>query len=215
MPSQGRGSAWRRWGTRGIALLGCSMIGACAREYRTAAPPFRDVESASDADRRTYCNDAALRFEEAGRTDTLADVATQVGLVPEAGSQAISEEDLVRGRVLAKVRVMKGDSFGDLGIRDSACWFAHGRLPDSVLSTFVSFEGKVLKTLPTQTHRERHEKAEVRWYPSYGKPGEPGKRSGLKIRLASLAPPAPLSPGALAWSTCTGGYCCSPISGHH
>ncbi len=212
MPSQRRGAVGR-WGVCWMTLLASWMATACKPTYRTPAPPFRDVETASDADRRRYCNDAALRFDERGQTDTVAEALTQVGLVPEAGSQAISEDDLAHGRVLAKVRIVKGDSFADLGVRDSACWFAHGRLPDSVLSTFVSFDGRVLVTLPTETHREKHAKAEVRWYPSYGKQKEGSRsRSPLPVKLAAFIGSRPLSPGALAWSTCTSGYCCSPIS---
>jgi hypothetical protein len=195
-------------------MLGAAIAGGCRTEYETPAPPFRDLGSASAADLRRYCNDSALRFDNAGLRDTLADEATQVGLVPEAGSQAISEEDLERGRVLAKIRVIKGSGFADLGVRDSACWFAKGRLPDSVLSTFISFSGETLGTFATLTHPEKHAKAEVHWYPSYGKdPG--GRRSGLSVRLASLTRPTRLASGALAWSTCTGGYCCSPISRNH
>jgi hypothetical protein len=216
MPSLWSGAVWRA-SVRSLAMLGASLVSACTPEYRTPAPPFRDLGSASAADLRSYCNDSALRFDEAGQKDTLADEATRVGLVAEEGSQAISEEDLVRGRVLAKIRVVKGSGFQDLGVRDSACWFAKGRLPDSVVSTFISFAGETLGTFATLTHaeRERHRKAEVRWYPSYGKPEDRGsKRSELPVRLASLVRAAPLAAGALAWSTCTGGYCCSPIKKH-
>lgn len=213
MPSQWSGAAWRA-GACSLAMLGAVIVGACGPGYETPAPPFRDVRSASAADLRRYCNDSALRFDNAGLKDTLADEATQVGLVPEAGSQAISEEDLVQGRVLAKVRVIRGSGFTDLGVRDSACWFAQGRLPDSVVSTFISFTGETLGTFATLTHAEKHTKAEVRWYPSYGKESG-GKRSGLSVRLVSLARPTRSSSGALAWSTCTGGYCCSPIIRPH
>lgn len=215
MPSQWRGAVWRA-GVCSIAMLGTLLISGCTSEYRTPAPPFRDPRSASAADLRRYCNDSALRFDAAGQKDTLADEATQVALVPEAGSHAISEEDLVRGRVLAKVRVVKGSGFQDLHVSDSACWFAQGRLPDRVTSTFISFAGETLDTFRTLTHAEKHTRAEVRWYPSYGKSEERGsKRSEPSVRLASLVRVAPLSAGALAWSTCTGGYCCSPIIRPH
>jgi hypothetical protein len=195
-------------------MLGASLVSACTPEYVTPAPPFRHLASASAGERRSYCNDSALRFDEAGRKDTLADAAAQVRLVPEEGSQAISEEDLVRGRVLAKVRVMTGAGFQDLKVIDSACWFAQGKLPDSVTSTFISFTGQILDSFATRTHvePERHKKAEVRWYPSDGKSEDRGsKRSELTVRLASLLRAAPLAPGPTAWSTCTSGYCCSPI----
>ena len=209
MPSQWRGAVCRA-GVCSIAMLGASIISGCAK-YRTPAPPFRDVGSASAADLRRYCNDSALRFDAARQKDTLADKATQVALVPEAGSQAISEEDLVRGRVLAKIRVVKG-GLQDPHVSDSACWFAKGRLPDSVISTFISFAGETLGTSRARTHAEKHTKAEVHWYPLSGKPEDRGsKRSELPVRLASLVRVAPLSAGALAWSTCTGGYCCSAI----
>jgi hypothetical protein len=209
MPTQSSEAVWRA-SACSLAMLGASLVSACT--YRTPAPPFRDLGSASAADLRSYCNDSALRFDEAGQKDTLADEATQVALVPEAGSQAISEEDLVRGRVLAKILVVKGSGLQEPYVSDSACWFAKGRLPDSVISTFISFAGETVGTSPALTRAEKHTKAEVHWYPSDGKPEDRGsKRSELPVRLASLVRAAPFAAGALAWSTCTGGYCCSAI----
>ncbi len=214
MPGQWGGTPWRT-GVGSLAMLGCSMISACRPEYRTPPPPFRDVASASQAELASYCRDAALHFDREGQKDTTMDDGTRLTLVPEAGSQAISGDDLEEGRILAKLKAIGGSGFPELSVKDSACWFAKGRLPKGVLSTFISFKGERLDTFATATRYEKHAKAEVHWYRP-DEYGDSGKRSALPVRLASLSSGAP--PGkvrALAWSTCTGGYCCAPISNPH
>lgn len=203
MPSQRRGAVWRA-SVYSLAMLGSAMIAGC-REERPSAGELR-----------RSCTDPALTFDTLSQKDTVLSDGTRVRLVPETGSRDISEEGLENGRVLAKVKVVEGRGFAELGVTDSSCWFAKGRLPHHVLSTFVPFHGESLYTFKTRTHAEKHPTASVQWYPpDWKSSGTSSRSSTLPVRLVSEGgTPWPVA-RALAWSTCTGGYCCSPIIKPH
>ena len=201
------------------ALVGTIMAG-CKGAYQTPAPPLlagTSITDTTNAGLRAYCKDSGLTFDSTAAKDTTVD-STHVTIVPEKGSAFLHDSDIVQGRIIALIKVTSG-SFPEVGASrpGSLCWFARGAFPDSVVSTFIPRSSDSLSDslhrFYTRTHPERppHARAEVKWK----SPADTiAQRSALPVRLASLLPAAPPI-RALAWSTCTGGYCCSPSSGHN
>jgi hypothetical protein len=210
------GVALRRTGVCVVGALIGTLVAAC-QEYHTPAPPFRDAASATPDDLRKYCNDPALTFDAtAARDTTLPPDDTHVTLLPEKGSAGLTDGALAEGRIIALITVTKG-AFPELGANGpgSVCWFVQGKLPNRLDSKFIpqrNSKDSVL-WLGTRTHPETppHKRAEVKWK----SPADTlAQRSGLPVHLASLVPAPPPGMRALAWSTCTGGYCCSPSNSH-
>ena len=192
------------------ALVGTIMAGC---EHHTPAPPFLNAASTTEAGLRTYCNNAGLTFDAtAVRDTTLPPDDTHVTIVPEKGSAGLHDADLLQGRIIALITVTKG-AFPEVGANHtgSVCWFVQGALPNDVVSTFIPRNNDSLHSFYTRTHPETHAKAEVKWK----SPADTiAQRSPLPVRLASLLSAPPPGIRALAWSTCTGGYCCSPSNPH-
>ena len=200
MPSQWRDTVWQA----GV----CSITSLCGPALAGCAEPQPSAEEL-----RRACTSPALSFDTLSQRDTVLGDGTRIRLIPETGSRGLSEKDLAGGRVLAKLKVVPRGDFPELGVRDSACWYAKGNLPERVASTIASFDRGRSYTFATRTHRDTtHAAAAVAWYaPNGKKDGANGPSSTLPVRLASQgAEPWPVA-RALAWSTCTGGYCCSPI----
>jgi hypothetical protein len=204
-----------------VGLMGAIMAGCKGKEYKTLAPA-----STTEAGLRAYCNDSGLHFDPTAARDTILPPdssympplpETQVTIVPEAGSAGLNESDIAAGRIIALITVKAG-AFPEVGMRGtgSACWFVRGTftVPDSVTSTFIpKSPGDSLHRFHTRTHQESsaHTKAEVKWK----SPADTlSVRPTLPVRLAALLPAQPNKIRALAWSTCTGGYCCSPTNPH-
>jgi hypothetical protein len=127
------------------------------------------ADSASQAVLKAACNSSRLGFARRNGADIVLDESrAEVRVSPEKGSHRITEADLQRGRVVARIQLLNGDEIRGWQIRTRApvCLVMFGSSYDSLTTLFVSSEdGATLTRQPTQVilKARPHRRSEGDW----------------------------------------------------
>ena len=155
-----------RMRSRHVSMLAMLLAGCDPR-------PTPDVigvraDSASQTVLKAACNSGRLGFARDKGADTMLENGVRVRVSPEKGSHRITEADLQRGRVVARIQLLEGDEIGGWKIRTKApvCLVMVGPSYQNLATLFVSSEdGATLTRQPTQVilKARKHRRSEGDW----------------------------------------------------